>query len=230
MKKTIFYSIAILTIVWQFIGCSREQVNQQTLENLKKSLVREISTRETYKAYTNQAEKEHLHQVARLFKALSIGENVHASNYINLLKSLDQDITSIDPFIVLDSTRFNLQNSIKEELFEIDSVYPVLLMGKFPSQTEKKISDVYRHTWEAEKSHKSLLLMIYDFFVSEAPKNIEKSEATLPSQNYLQKLDSDFLEKVYYVCPVDGKIFDSQNVPESCNICKTPKSKLIKVE
>ncbi len=229
MKKKFLCYTMILVIMVLSLNCSNKQTNEQTIENLKESVIRENMASAIYKAYIIQAQKEYLFQVAKLFNALSVAENIHLNIFLKLLKSHNQEISTTKPDIKIDSTKFNLQNSIKREILEIDSIYPKYIK----EATESKLNDEiksFNYAWQAEKTHKNFLVTIYDLFVTKVPQNVKNPKTSLPSEEHLAQLDAFFIPREYYICPVDGKLFDNINVPSICDLCQTPKEKFIYIK
>lgn len=229
MKTKILCLVTFFVMAGLLLSCTKNKIEGPTLENLKKSLNREIYATAAYKAYKIQAENEGLKNVAKLFKALAIAENIHAKIYFNLLKSQNEKLQIVKPEIKVDFTKYNLQNAIKQELNEIENIYPAMVLEAKNSNQEKALVPFY-HTWKAERSHKYLLDFIYDKFVTIPPQKTDKLQVTQPSNEDLIDLDVNYLSKTYYVCPEDGIIYDNLVVPNSCDSCSTPKCNFIKID
>jgi rubrerythrin len=228
MKNKIPYCLTFVLCCGLFISCSSHRVANQTMENLKIALTREVRASATYDAFRIQAEKEELSGVAKLFKALAIAENIHTGNFIKALKTLNQKTDFTKPEIKVDSTRINLQNSIKSEMLEIDSIYPAF-KEQAEVANEKEAALAFDYSLQAEKTHRDLLVTIYDLLVTKAPDGVNDPQITLASQKSLIKLNETFIPKEYYVCPADGRLFDAKQISK-CSLCKTAKNKFIEIK
>ena len=66
-----------------------------------------------YLAFAAAAEKERLANIARLFRAASYSEQIHATDHLGVLKGVGK-------------TAANLQGAIEGETFEVNEMYPGL--------------------------------------------------------------------------------------------------------
>ncbi|MDD8020965.1 MAG: rubrerythrin family protein [Acidobacteriota bacterium] len=113
-----------------------------TENTLKEALSGESQAHLRYKFYAEQARKENLSNIARLFEAASWSEQVHATNY---LKVLDGEGKTAD----------NLDKAVQGETFEVEEMYPAYLaMAK--EQGENKAATFYQFALAAEQVHASL--------------------------------------------------------------------------
>ena len=95
------------------------------LEELYKS---EIIASKTYSGFAQKAAEEKYYSVARLFRALSESETVHARNFKNILNELGLEPKRFpEPDIKIADTKTNLKWALKVELSEIDTNYPKLI-------------------------------------------------------------------------------------------------------
>jgi rubrerythrin len=102
------------------------------------------------------AEREGFPNVARLFRAISFAEEVHATNHFVELKNEAGafTVTSGAEFGV-GSTSENLQGAINGELFEINEMYPVYLEAA-EFQGEKGAGRSFHYALSAEKIHAAM--------------------------------------------------------------------------
>ncbi|MCX8095526.1 MAG: rubrerythrin family protein [Caldisericia bacterium] len=92
-----------------------------------------------YAIFSEIAEKEGFKNVARLFKAISYAELVHATNHLRNLGLIKHTVD-------------NLQTGIDGETYEIEEMYPVFNnAAKFQEEKGAEISTYY--ALEAEKIH-----------------------------------------------------------------------------
>jgi len=228
MKKNDLITITIIIGIGLFTACSNSKPDTETISNLKASLNSENYTSARYNAFSDKAIKEGYMQIGKLFKALSIAESVHAKNFKNVLDSIGVKIEKTNPNYVVESTEKNLQNAIKEEIMDIDSIYPNYIKQSNNSSI-KQANHTFTQVWEAEKTHKNMLVMIYDKLMTEELKINNVTVASAPSNKNISNIEELFSKTDYYVCPVDGCISDSTGLMEKCSVCETPKNNNITI-
>lgn len=86
-------------------------MKKMTEKSLKEAFAGESQAHVKYLIFAEQAEKEGLKDLARLFRAISYAEYVHASNHFKVLGEIN-------------STSENLQSAWDGEHFEIEEMYP----------------------------------------------------------------------------------------------------------
>ena len=110
-----------------------------TENNLRNAFAGESQANIKYLIFADKADKEGKTNIARLFRAVSFAEQVHAANHFNILgenKSLSE----------------NLQTAINGETYEVDEMYPSFLeVAK--NQNEKQAQLSFTRALEAEKIH-----------------------------------------------------------------------------
>ena len=110
-----------------------------TENNLRNAFAGESQAHMKYLIFADKADKEGKPNIARLFRAVSFAEQVHAANHFNILgenKSLSE----------------NLQTAINGETYEVDEMYPSFLeVAK--NQNEKQAQLSFTGALEAEKIH-----------------------------------------------------------------------------
>ncbi|MBD3372569.1 MAG: rubrerythrin family protein [Candidatus Coatesbacteria bacterium] len=95
-----------------------------------------------YAAYADKAAKEGKPNIAKLFRAISYAERVHATNHFKALKALK-------------GTAENLQDAIAGESFEVEEMYPAYdAVAKLQDEHEAEHSIHY--AIEAEKIHEQM--------------------------------------------------------------------------
>lgn len=224
LKKT----VSLLLVLVFVAGCTKNQTDKETIANLMASLTSEHTTNAKYNAYSEKAKKEGYPQLAKLFKALATAENVHALKFENALATTGKKIVRTEPVFLLESTEKNLQNAIIEEIVCMDIIYPRYLK-QAESSFMKHVENAFWLVNEAEKSHKDMLVLMYDVLVTNVVKENDVPVASVPSKSNLTKIEDLFSKTDYFVCPVDGRVFDETNMDLGCSLCETPKSKFIRV-
>lgn len=114
----------------------------QTDEDLKEAFAGESQANRRYLAFAEKADKENLHQVARLFRAAAAAETVHALNHLRVMGDVQ-------------STLENLGAAADGEAAEFRSMYP-----GFIQQAQQEGNQAARNTFhyanEVEKIHHDL--------------------------------------------------------------------------
>jgi len=117
-------------------------MRKMTEENLKAAFAGESQAHMKYLAFAARAEREGFKNVARLFKAISYAEQIHATSHLRVLKGIGK-------------TSANLEAAIGGETFEVDEMYPAYL-SVAELQEEKGAQVSMNYALEAEKTHADL--------------------------------------------------------------------------
>jgi rubrerythrin len=113
-----------------------------TEDNVKAAFAGESQAHMKYLAFAAAAEKESLANIARLFRAASYSEQVHATNHLGTLKGVGK-------------TAANLQGAIDGETFEVNEMYPAYIATG--NEQEEKVAVVwFNAALQAEKVHAGL--------------------------------------------------------------------------
>ena len=230
MKKLHKYEYVIIVLLLGFIAiCTKTKPDTKTIENLKVSLLSEYYTSARYNAFSEKATNEGYFQIAKLFKALSTAESIHARNFKRVLDQSGIKIEKKEPGYLVESTEKNLQKSIEEEIMDIDSIYPTFIEQSINSDISQA-NDVFTFVWQAEKTHKNLLMLIYDLLMTTEIKINEVAVSSAPSRENLSKIENLFSKTDYYVCPIDGKVFDNTDITDKCSLCNTSQMNFILIK
>lgn len=178
----------------------------KTIEDLQAAFKGESTASAKYAAYSKKAEKEGLHNIALLFKAASMAENVHANNHKSVLEEYGVKTPLITPEFTVKSTKENLEDAIKGETYESTTMYPGFLKDANTSGSQLALIS-FNYANEVEKKHKVMY---------------EKALAAL--NNKTEKT----LASVYYVCPTCGNTYDTVP-PKRCGISMTGSEKFVKI-
>ncbi len=117
-------------------------MKKMTEENVKSAFAGESQAHLKYLAFADAAEKEKLPNVARLFRANSFAEQVHATNHLRVLNGIGK-------------TAANLQAALEGENFEVTEMYPAYLKVA-ENQSEKAAVMYFQSAMAAEKVHAGL--------------------------------------------------------------------------
>jgi rubrerythrin len=114
----------------------------RTLQNLTNAFVGEAKASVRLLGYAEVADKEGFGQIARLFRAISTAEKVHALKHLRLLK-------------VIGSTEENLQAALEAEASISENTYPAFIQtaeeDAFPAAQTS-----FSHARDAEACHARL--------------------------------------------------------------------------
>ena len=117
-------------------------MKKMTENNLRDAFSGESQAHMKYQVFAQKADEEGKPNTARLFRAISFAEQVHATNHMKTLGDLGD-------------TMDNLQKAINEENFEVEEMYPVYdAVAKH--QDEKNAIRSIHYAIEAEKIHSAM--------------------------------------------------------------------------
>ena len=117
-------------------------MKKMTEENVKGAFAGESQAHMKYIAFADAAEKEKLANIARLFRANSFAEQIHAANHLRTLSGIKK-------------TAENLQAAIEGETFEVTEMYPAYIKVA-EDQGEKTAVMWFNAALVAEKIHAGL--------------------------------------------------------------------------
>ena len=179
-------------------------MKQMTQQHMINAFGGESMANMRYRHFANQAEKENYSNVARLFRAISHAEYIHAGDHYRELKHLEDGFVanSMGAFGPGDTLK-NLGLAIAGETFEIEEMYPAY-MAVAEAQEEKSAYRSFEWSYATEKQHKMLF---------------EKAKAAVSSGR-----DAD-LDAVQ-VCEVCGYTLEGE-APDNCPICRAKKEKFL---
>ena len=155
-----------------------------------------------YLHFANQADKDGFKNVARLFRAISHAEYIHAGDHYRELKHLEGGfVTNSMAAFGPGDTKKNLRLAIMGEEFEITEMYPTYIeVAKF--QEEKGAQRSFEWSYGTEKEHKKLF---------------EKAQKAV---NDGKDVELDAVQ----VCTVCGFTLEGE-APDKCPLCNAPKEK-----
>jgi len=178
----------------------------KTIENMQAAFKGETTATAKYAAYSKKAEQEGYHEIALLFKAASMAENIHANNHKAVLQESGISTPVIKPEFTVNSTKANLEDAIKGETYEATTMYPEFLtVANAASDQLAMISLTY--AYKTEKKHR----VMYENALVALQNNTVK---TLPS--------------VFYICPTCGNTYETK-ASARCGISMTSGEKFIKI-
>ncbi len=117
-------------------------MKKMTEQYLKESFAGESQAHIKYLAFAERAERDGLPQIARLFKAASFAEQVHATAHLRTLNGIG-------------STAENLTAAFGGETFEVDEMYAAYI-AVAKAQEEARAERSFQRAMDAEKVHAAL--------------------------------------------------------------------------
>lgn len=129
-------------------------MENKTLQNLMDGFAGESQANRKYLAYSKKAEKEGKTNVAKLFKAASDAEALHAQKHLEVAGKIK-------------TTAENLQDAVAGETYEFESMYPEFIKVA-EAEGNKSAINTFKLAMEAEKVHAELY--------KEALENLDETE------------------------------------------------------
>ncbi len=113
-----------------------------TEQNLKEAFAGESQANRKYLAFAKKADKEGLHQVAKLFRAAAAAETVHAHSHLRVLGGIN-------------STVDNLKEAVEGETHEFKNMYPDMIETAKKEENKSAVR-TFTYANEVEKTHANL--------------------------------------------------------------------------
>ena len=164
----------------------------------------ETNAQAKYLAFAEKADKEGYKAVASLFRAAAKSEEVHTANFAKAIKNLKGTPKVDKKTPVVQSTKNNLENALKNETKESGTDYPAL-MKVAKDEGNKSAEMAYLGTIKANEAHQA--------FYKDALANL----------NAWKNAKKDFL-----VCTVCGYTTVDMSI-KKCPVCSVPRDKFVTV-
>jgi rubrerythrin len=177
-----------------------ETMNAMTEQNLINAFGGESMAHMRYAHFADQADREKFPNVARLFRAISYAEFLHAGDHYRELKHLNGGFVanSMGAFGPADTLR-NLSLAIAGESFEIEQMYPAYIeVARL--QNEMQAERSFEWSYNTEKKHLELF---------------QKAEKAVQEKN-------DMKLGAVQVCEVCGYTLEGE-APDQCPLCMARK-------
>lgn len=193
MKNYVIGIICLSLAVTAFSGCKKKDA---TVENLKNAITGETTASKKYAAYAQKAKEEKFDKVARLFEAASKAEAAHAKKHTGVLEKMGAKMGAMDIKVTVKSTKENLDDALKGETHEIESMYPdYIKMAK--EEGKDDAASTFEWAFQVEKMHQAFYKAAIDALAKNDLKN---------------------LPDTYAVCPICGNTVAGK-APNLCPIC-----------
>lgn len=131
-------------------------MHPMTVTNLQSAYAGESQAHMRYLIWADKAEKDGFPNVARLFRAISWAEQIHATGHFTVMREVvGAATTTAGAGFGLGPTAQNLAGAIEGEEFEVAEMYPAY---KAVAELQGETSAVrsFDWAWQAEKTHAGL--------------------------------------------------------------------------
>lgn len=131
-------------------------MHPMTRSNLQSAFAGESQAHMRYLIYADKAERDGFTNVARLFRAVTFAEQVHATSHFQVMRNeVGSAQTVAGAGFGWGPTAQNLAVAIEGEDFEIAEMYPVFKAAA-EAQQETGAVRSFDWAWQAEKDHAAL--------------------------------------------------------------------------
>ncbi len=185
---------------------SKEDATNATITNLQAAFKGETTASAKYAAYSKKAEEEGLHEIAMLYHAASVAENIHANNHKVVLEEAGQTVPEIIPEFTVKTTKENLRDAIEGESYESSKMYPEFMVT-------------------AKAANNDLAGISLNYAYRTELKHLEMYKGALAA---LENDNVKSLPTVYYICPTCGNTYQT-TMPKRCGISMTSKEKFMEI-
>jgi rubrerythrin len=156
----------------------------QTSDNLQAAFAGESQASRKYLYFAQKADEEGYKQIARLFRAASDAETVHARNHLNVMQGIK-------------STADNLKTAIGGEHYEFTKMYPEF-MKQAEAEGNSEANNTFYLANKVEQIHHSLY--------QTALGMLEKGQASTEKPMYVCQHCGNTVEgEPPDICPVCGR-------------------------
>ncbi len=198
-NKQSFAALVVAIAMVFSVGCKSKPA--KTIEDLKAAITGETVASQKYAAFAQKARDEKFDAIAKLFEAASKAEAIHAKKHTDALDKLNVKMDAVTPQFTIKTTKENLEDAIKGESHEVDTMYPDFVKAAQGEKQDEAVAS-FDTAMKVEKVHLS--------FYKEALEALNKN-------------DMKVLSDTYAVCPKCGNTF-GKNVPDMCEICGVAKA------
>jgi rubrerythrin len=135
-RRQLLYFSALLSVCYPVVNFASFAIADDNLNDnrypLTLALMKEAYWAETmanrhYEVYCQKALSENYPNIAYLFLALAISEEIHAKNYKAIIVSLGSEINDNEQNVSMGSTKENLSTAALKELEKTNKFYPNII-------------------------------------------------------------------------------------------------------
>ncbi len=131
-------------------------MHPMTVSNLESAFAGESQAHMRYLSFSDKADKDGFPNIARLFRAISWAEQIHATSHFMVLRGeKGPALTVAGSAFGLGPTAENLGAAIEGEEFEVNEMYPAY-KNVAVMQEEKAAVRSLDWAWKAEQTHAAL--------------------------------------------------------------------------
>ncbi len=178
-----------------------------TLQNLMEAFNGESNAHAKYVVYAKKAEEEGFVPVASLFRAAARAEKIHADNHAEVIRALGGEPKADIKLPQINSTRENLLDAVKGEVYERDKMYPAFIKAARETRSRGALRS-FNFALVAETEHANLYQYAVDHL--DQYKGGEK--------------------QTYVVCVICGYTLLKKDFKfEKCPSCYSPREKYVEV-
>lgn len=185
---------------------SMEEAKAKTITNMQAAFKGETNATARYAAFAKKAAEEGYPQIAMLFKAASMSENIHAQNHKVVMEEMGVTVEPVTPDVTVNSTKENLAYAVKGEAYEVEEMYPAFLKEADAAGIQLAMVSL-NYAYKTEKKHRELY---------------QQAIAALEANDFKD------VASVYYLCPTCGNTYPNA-AAKRCGISMTNGDRLIKV-
>ena len=172
----------------------------ETKKNLLKAIAGESLARNKYTYFAQQAEKEGLIWIARVFEETADNERAHAQEEYEQIDA-NTEMTNTYSINPLGKTLENLRHAAEGEKFEFTQMYPGFKKVA-EEEGDKEATILFQEISEVEEKHEESYTILADL--------LDKGE--------LYKRG----EEIEWKCLNCGYIHKGKEAPDPCPLCKKP--------
>ncbi|MDI6766147.1 MAG: ferritin family protein [Bacteroidota bacterium] len=171
VKTNLQFILSVGTISVSFLvllGCQKSGEEKKdtkptiTIENVQTAYSKEMNHHKMYKAFIEQAKKDKMKNIARLYQTLARSEEIHALNHIKLLQTLGAEPKPPqDESVPIGTTMQTLKMALSMEEIEYGTMYANMFRCAEMEKQEEALK-VFQHTQDADSKHAELLRYAID--------------------------------------------------------------------
>ena len=131
-------------------------IHPMTVANLQSAFAGESQAHMRYMIFAEKADRDGFPNVARLFRAISWAEQIHATSHFMVMRDEVGDAQTVaGAGFGWGPTEQSLDLAIGGEEFEVDEMYPAYI-AVAETQSEKSAIRSLTWAWKAEQTHAAL--------------------------------------------------------------------------
>lgn len=175
----------------------------ETQKNLRRAFAGEAMARNKYTFFAQQAEKEGLRSIARIFFETADNERAHAERLMEFMENKPSTELIDYTVVPLGDSKINLMEAIKGEHYENSKMYP-LFREVALKENQRKIAEVFKEISEVEEEHEKRYRLLLN--------NLKNGKMFKKSRS------------VRWKCLNCGYVHQGKSAPNICPACGKPKA------